>query len=360
MSQALSLARLAQGQVSPNPAVGAVIVHDGMVAGQGYTQPPGQAHAEIVALRQAGEKARGAVLYVTLEPCCHTGRTPPCTKAIITAGVAEVHLASIDDNPVVAGKGVKELESAGIKTIIGECEEEARTINEAYIKYITTGIPFITVKYAASLDGKIATGSGDSRWITGEAARKQVHTMRYLADAVMVGINTVLADNPQLTVRCSGLGGMTRKQPLRVVVDGKGRTPLTAQLLKEPGKALIALGRKATAAEKDSFGRAGAEVLEFPGDDGLVDLVDLMKTLGKRAVTSVLVEGGGILNSSLFEKHMVDKVVAFIAPVIIGGEKARTPVAGAGINKVADAIRLRHVSIERFDDDLMVSGYVEK
>jgi diaminohydroxyphosphoribosylaminopyrimidine deaminase / 5-amino-6-(5-phosphoribosylamino)uracil reductase len=227
--------------------VGAVVVRDGVVAGQGYTQPPGQAHAEIVALRQAGERARGAALYVTLEPCCHYGRTPPCTRAIIAAGIAEVHLAAIDDNPIVSGKGVKELESAGIKTVIGEHEEEARTINEAYIKYITTSIPFVTVKYAASLDGKIATTSGDSRWITGEAARKKVHALRYLADAIMVGINTVLADNPQLTVRCSGRGGMTRKQPLRVVVDGKGRTPLTARIFQEPGSNLIALGRRATA-----------------------------------------------------------------------------------------------------------------
>jgi diaminohydroxyphosphoribosylaminopyrimidine deaminase/5-amino-6-(5-phosphoribosylamino)uracil reductase len=216
------------------------------------------------------------------------------------------------------------------------------------------------VKYAASLDGKIATGSGDSRWITGEAARKQVHTMRYLSDAVMVGINTVLADNPQLTVRCSGRGGVTRKQPLRVVVDGKGRTPLTAQLLKEPGKALIALGRKATADEKEAFSRAGAELLELPGDNGLVNLEELMRLLGKRAVTSVLVEGGGVLNSALFSRNMVDKVVAFIAPMIIGGEKAKTPVAGTGFDRINDAIRLKHVSVERFDDDLMVSGYVEK
>lgn len=358
MEQALALARLAQGQVSPNPAVGAVLVRDGAVVGQGYTQPPGQAHAEIVALKQAGERAHGATLYVTLEPCCHYGRTPPCTRSIIAAGVAEVHFATPDANPLVAGKGRQELENAGISIFTGEHEAAARALNEAYFKFITTGIPFITVKFAASLDGKIASNTGDSRWITGEMARKRVHALRYWSDAILVGVNTVLTDNPRLTVRCGANGGTTKKQPLRVVIDGKGRTPADAQLFREPGKTLIALGKTATEQEKGVFTAAGAGVVELPQGNGLVDLAELMRVLGKREVTSVLVEGGGITIGAFFDRHLVDKVVAFIAPIIIGGEKAVTPVAGNGFARIADTIRLKQISVERLDDDLMVSGYV--
>ncbi len=207
MKQALSLAKLALGQVSPNPAVGALVVRDGEVVGQGYTQPPGSAHAEIVALNQAGEKARNSVMYVTLEPCSHQGRTPPCTKTIIESGLSEVHMAMIDPNPIVSGKGEAELIREGIKTYVGEHENEAREINEAYIKYIKTGIPFITAKFAVSLDGKIATRSGDSEWVSGKESRKYVHYLRYTTDAIMTGANTVIVDNPRLTCRYGGVGG---------------------------------------------------------------------------------------------------------------------------------------------------------
>ena len=204
MKQALSLAKLALGQVSPNPAVGAIIVKDDVVIGQGYTQPPGSWHAEVMALKQAGEKARGAVMYVTLEPCCHFGHTPPCTKAVIAAGISEVHMATLDPNPLVAGRGADELERAGIKTYVGENESEAREIIEAYIKFITTGMPFVTAKFAVSLDGKIATKNGDSEWISGIDSRKYVHYLRYTTDAIMVGANTVIADDPHLTCRYAG------------------------------------------------------------------------------------------------------------------------------------------------------------
>ncbi len=240
MEQALSLAKLALGQVSPNPAVGAVVVSHDTVVGQGYTQPVGSQHAEVLALEQAGEKARGGVMYVTLEPCCHYGRTPPCTKAIITAGITELHLAMLDPNPMVSRRGKGELEQEGIRTYVGEYEGEAKQINEAYTKFITTGMPFVTAKFAISLDGKIATKSGDSRWISGEEARKQVHNLRYTTDAIMVGVNTVLADDPLLTCRCcGGRGGTARNQPLRVIVDGKGHTPPTGQLFSEPGRTLL-------------------------------------------------------------------------------------------------------------------------
>ncbi len=360
MKQALSLAKLALGQVSPNPAVGAVVVKDGEVVGQGYTQPPGSWHAEVLALKQAGEKARGSVIYVTLEPCCHYGRTPPCTQTIIAAGISEVHMAMLDPNPLVSGKGEDELEREGIKTYVGEHKGEAKEINEAYIKFITTGMPFVTAKFAVSLDGKIATKNGDSKWISGSEARKYVHYLRYTADAIMAGANTVLADDPHLTCRHGGKGGEVRKQPLRVIVDGRGRTPLTAQVFSEPGKALLAVGKFVKPEKKEAFAQVGAELLELPSDEGRVDLEKLLKALGEREITSVLVEGGGILLGSLFDFKLVDKVIAFIAPIIIGGEEAKTAVVGKGVDRVVDALKLERISVEKFGEDLMVSGYVKR
>lgn len=359
MGQALSLAKLALGQVSPNPAVGAVVVKNNAVVGQGYTQPPGSWHAEISALKQAAENTRGGTLYVTLEPCNHYGRTPPCTKAIIDAGIAEVHLAMIDPNPLVSGQGKSELEKEGLKVKVGEHEEEANEINEAYVKFISTGLPFVTAKFAMSLDGKIATRSGDSRWISGEEARKYVHHLRYISDAIMAGVNTILADDPRLTTRCcGGRGGTVRKQPLRVIVDGRGRTPLSARIFGEPGNTLLALGRTVKPEDKASFAQAGAEVVEFPSDGGRVNLTKLLKALGEREITSVLVEGGGILLGSLFDEGLVDKIIAFIAPIIIGGEEAKMAVGGKGVEKLVDSNRLERVRVERLGKDLMVSGYV--
>jgi diaminohydroxyphosphoribosylaminopyrimidine deaminase/5-amino-6-(5-phosphoribosylamino)uracil reductase len=359
MEQALSLARLALGQVSPNPAVGALIVRNSEVVGQGYTQPPGSSHAEIVALEQAGREARGSTMYVTLEPCCHYGRTPPCSSAIVAAGITEVHMAMLDPNPLVSGRGKDELETAGIKTFVGEHKQEAKDINEAYFKFITTGIPFVTAKYAMSLDGKIATYSGDSKWISSEKARHYAHNLRYTSDAIMAGVNTVLADNPHLTARCcGGRGGTVKKQPLRVIIDGRGRTPLTAHIFNEPGETLLALGRPIKPGEAEAFTQSGAELLELTLTEGYVDLEKLLKVLGERKITSVLVEGGSILLGSMFDRGLVDKVVVFIAPIIIGGEKAKTAVAGQGVDKVVDSFKLKRVNVERFGQDIMVSGYV--
>jgi diaminohydroxyphosphoribosylaminopyrimidine deaminase/5-amino-6-(5-phosphoribosylamino)uracil reductase len=359
MGRALSLARLALGQASPNPAVGAVVVKKGTVVGQGYTQPPGSHHAEVLALKRAGEAARGGVMYVTLEPCAHYGRTPPCTEAIISAGIKRVHMAMLDPNPIVSGRGKDELEQKGIKTYLGEDAEEAREINEAYIKYITTGLPFVTAKFAISLDGKIATRTGNSRWISGPESRKYVHCLRYTSDAIMAGANTVIADDPHLTTRCSGgKGGTARKQPLRVIVDGDGRIPLTAQVFKEPGETLLALGRTATPEERAAFAKVGAEIVELPATGSRADLGKLLEALGKRQITSVIVEGGGILLGSLFDQGLVDKVIAFIAPVIIGGAEAKTAVAGRGVDEVAESFRLEGMKVAKLGDDLMVSGYV--
>jgi diaminohydroxyphosphoribosylaminopyrimidine deaminase/5-amino-6-(5-phosphoribosylamino)uracil reductase len=359
MTQALSLARLALGQVSPNPAIGAVIVKNGEIVGQGYTQPPGSDHAEIVALKQAGERARGAMLYITLEPCCHFGRTPPCSKSIIAAGIAEVHFAMIDPNPLVCGRGQKELEQAGIKVISGEHAAEAAEVNEAFIKYITTGMPFVTAKFACSLDGKIATRTGDSKWITGDAARKQVHRLRYLSDAILTGANTVIMDDPALTVRLCEKGGTTRKQPLRVIVDGAGRTPPTAKVFSEPGKTVVVLGSMLNSGARQALLKTGAEILELPSDSGVIDLRLVLQILGKREITSVLVESGGILLGSLFDSGLVDKVVVFVAPMVIGGMEAKPAVAGEGAARLVDCPRLKKTKVERCGEDIMISGYLE-
>lgn len=360
MAIALSLARLAQGQVSPNPAVGAVIVKEDVILGQGYTQPPGGDHAEVVALKQAGAAARGATLYVTLEPHSHHGRTPPCTQAIISAGISAVHFAAIDPNPQVAGKGQAELTRAGIKLHVGEHAGEAAELNEAYIKYITTGIPFVTVKFAASLDGKIATRTGDSRWISGEAARKQVQHMRYVSDAVMTGANTVIADDPRLTVRLSDKGGITHKQPVRIIIDGLGRTPPQARIFTEPGRTLIVLGKMVLPEAKLSLSKTGAEILELPSENGVMDLYHILQILGKRQISSILVEAGGILVGSLFDAGLVDKLVAFFAPVVIGGEESKPAIAGKGADKLSDCTRLEKVKVEIVGEDIMVSGYVAR
>jgi len=348
------------GYTSPNPAVGAVVVKDGLIVGMGYTQPAGSEHAEIMALRQAGDQAQGATMYVTLEPCSHYGRTPPCTQTIITAGVSEVYIALLDPNPVVSGRGVSGLNEGGVKTHIGMCQQKACEINEAYIKHITTGLPFVIAKFAVSLDGKIATKTGDSKWITKEETRKYAHALRYTVDAIMVGVNTVVADNPRLTAKgCGGRGGIGKRQPLRLIVDSKGRVPLNAHIFEPPGDVLLAVAAPFDAEKKERFIQAGAEVLELPAREGAVDVVELLRLLGKRDIVTVLVEGGGKLLGSLFDHRLVDKVLTFIAPIIIGGcEAAR--VEGNGVDDMAKALHLSRVDIKNFGDDILVSGYVEK
>lgn len=360
MQCALSLAKLAMGYASPNPAVGAVVVKDGVPVGMGYTQPVGHEHAEVMALRQAGDKAHGATMYVTLEPCPHYGRTPPCTEAIINAGVSEVYIALIDPNPMVCGRGVKKLNEKGIKTHIGLCQEQACEINEAYIKHVTTGLPFVVAKFAMSLDGKIATRTGDSKWITREETRKYAHGLRQTVDAIMVGVNTVIADNPRLAAKgCGGKGGIGKKQPLRLVIDSKGKVPLSARIFEPPGKVILAVAAPFDSVKKQRFMQAGAEVVELPSKDGSVDIAELLKLLGKREILTVLVEGGGRLLGSLFDRQLVDKVMAFISPIIIGGSEAIS-VGGNGVDNMAKALRLARVDIKSFGDDILISGYVEK
>jgi diaminohydroxyphosphoribosylaminopyrimidine deaminase/5-amino-6-(5-phosphoribosylamino)uracil reductase len=357
MGRAIELARMAMGTSSPNPPVGAVLVKDGKVVGEGHTQPPGQPHAEVMALRQAGIAARGAELYVTLEPCPHNGRTPPCTKAIIEAGVSKVHVAALDPNPHTDSRGVKALEAAGISVVArGQQPDgyaQARQLIEGFGKHVTTGLPFVIAKFAASLDGKIATRAGDSHWISSPGARIFAHKLRSEVDAIVVGIGTALADDPQLTVRDAPLRG---KQPLRVVVDSEGRLPESAALLKEPGASLVAVA-EVTDERTKALTNAGAEVLVLPDKDGRVDLEHLFQMLGKRDVLTVLVEGGGQLLGSLFDARLIDKVVAVIAPVVIGGVEAPSAVAGKGAQTMPDTFRLGKVSYEEIDGNMVVTGY---
>ncbi|MBF8267882.1 MAG: ribD [Dehalococcoidia bacterium] len=356
MQRALELAREAVGLSSPNPPVGALVVKDGRIVGEGHTLPPGQAHAEVIALRQAGEQARGATLYTTLEPCCHFGRTPPCTRDIIGAGIAEVRMALIDPNPQVNGKGLAELKEAGIRTYLDMESDEAREIAEAYIKFITVGLPLVVAKFAMSLDGKIATTSGDSQWITSEESRRYARELRRRFDAVAVGIGTVLRDNPKLTAR-DREGESHERQPLRVVIDSSARTSPAAQLLQEPGPVLVATARAPKNMEK-ALRAAGAQVLSIAAPDGSVDLRALLKALGEREITSLLVEGGGTLLGSFFDLGLVDKVVAFLSPVILGGRDAPSPVEGAGVPTMAEAMRLKRTRVEVLGQDVLVTGYL--
>ncbi len=360
MQRAIGLARQALGTTSPNPAVGAVIVKDGKAVGKGHTLPPGGHHAEIEALQMAGDLARGATLYTTLEPCCHFGRTPPCTRAIIAAGIKEVHVAAQDPNPLVAGKGSAELESSGIPVVVGDESYAAIELYEAFTKHILTGLPFVTAKFAMSLDGKIATRTGDSKWVTGPDARSYVQKIRRESDAIVVGVNTVLADDPQLTVRDAD-GSPLARQPLRVVLDSMAVTPADARLLGEPGETLIVVTEGAPEDRKEALRSEGAEVLFIsPGSDGRPSLDRVMAELGKRGVVSLLAEAGGILQGALFDSGLVDKLYVFVAPVIIGGIEASSPVEGHGADRMPDANRLTRTRTEQVGGDWLIIGYPAK
>jgi diaminohydroxyphosphoribosylaminopyrimidine deaminase/5-amino-6-(5-phosphoribosylamino)uracil reductase len=364
MERALELGTRGLGWSTPNPAVGAVLVRDGRIVGEGFTQPPGSEHAEIVALRAAGAAAAGATLYVTLEPCSHYGRTPPCTEAIIAAGVASVHAAMLDPSPWVSGGGVRALESARIETLVGERAADAERINEAYFKWVRTGLPFLTLKYAMTADGKIATPSGSSFWITGVEARQRVAKLRSTVDAVLVGIGTVLADDPRLTARPGELGLPELEpahQPLRVVLDSEARIPLDAKLITGglPGKTLVCATERASSDRLRCLQERGAETAVLPETNGRVDVCAAMRLLGEREVTSVLAECGGTLAASLIAAGAVDKVLAFIAPKIAGGHSAPTPVEGSGVDRMDQALPLRNPTWSVLGQDVLLTAYVD-
>jgi diaminohydroxyphosphoribosylaminopyrimidine deaminase/5-amino-6-(5-phosphoribosylamino)uracil reductase len=360
MTAALRLAEKARGRTSPNPMVGAVVVKDGRIIGKGYHTKAGAPHAEIEAFQSAHESLQGATLYVTLEPCCMYGRTPPCTDAIIRTGIRRVVAAMIDPNPRVSGKGVRQLREAGIEVAIGILENEARRLNEAFVKYQTTGLPFVISKFAMSLDGKIATKTGDSKYITNEASRAYVHTLRDQVDAIMVGIGTIRADDPLLTTRLPDVSGTN---PQRVIIDTHLAIPLTAKALTDPSaaKTTIFTGENPDPQKVKQFCEKGVDIQLIPYDkDGRVDLRQVLEVLGKQEIVSVLLEGGAELNGSAFRHCLVDKVLIFIAPIIIGGKEARSPVEGTGIATLREAIKLSQITIQRFGDDVMIEGYVKK
>ncbi|MBI5238805.1 MAG: bifunctional diaminohydroxyphosphoribosylaminopyrimidine deaminase/5-amino-6-(5-phosphoribosylamino)uracil reductase RibD [Deltaproteobacteria bacterium] len=352
MRVALSLAAKGLGRTSPNPAVGAVIVKHGLIAGKGFHKKAGRAHAEIAALDSIKKgSAKGGTLYVTLEPCCNYGRTPPCTGAIISSGVKRVVVGTMDPNPKVSGKGLKALASAGVEVITGVLEEECRALNERYNKFITKGLPFVTIKLAVTLDGKAATSTGESRWITGIEARRRVHRMRSMADAVMVGAGSVIKDDPLLTVR-----HVEGRDPLKVVVDTGFRILLSAKVFSSGRGGVVVITTKD--AEKEKIEKAqerGAMVIMVRKQKGKVDLRDALKALAKMNVVSLLVEGGPSLAASLIRQRLADKLVLFISPKLIGGDGL--PAIGLlGVRRIDDCPVIKNLRIKRLGQDIMVNG----
>ena len=358
MQRALKLAGKAKGRTSPNPLVGAVVVKDGKVIGEGYHQKVGTPHAEVHALNAASENAKDATLYTNLEPCCHWGRTPPCTEALIRAGITDVYIAAVDPNPSVAGKGVHQLEKAGIRVHVGVCKQEAEELNEVHTKYIQTGMPFVILKIAMSLDGKIATASGESQWITSEASRQRGHEIRDAVDAILVGRGTVERDNPALTTRLQGRQG---QDAIRIVMDSHGRTPTDARIFDAESGAgvIVAVTPEAPPENVKALEKSGAEVITVPEAHGSVCFKSLMEILGKREITSILIEGGGEINASAVAAGIVDKIMCFIAPKIIGGRNAPGPIGGNGVPSLTDVPHLRRIRITPMPDaDFLIEGYL--
>ena len=353
MREALRIAEFARGRTAPNPMVGAVIVRDGTIIASGWHRAAGEPHAEIHALRMAGELARGATLYVTLEPCAHHGRTGPCAEAVIAAGIARVVTALSDPNPLVAGRGISLLAAAGIEVTTGICEAEARRQNEVFLKWVTAKRPFVTLKTAMTLDGKIASRTGASQWITGEAARARVHAYRDAYDAILVGIGTVLADNPSLTARLTDREG---RHPLRIVLDSLARTPIDAKIVTDgAAPTVIAVSERADPQRLKLLHACGAEIVTIGAER--VDIAALLDWLGEREITSLFVEGGTEINWSLLAGGYVDKVHAFIAPMLMGGTAAPTPVGGTGFDRPQTALRLADTTVEQIGTDILVTGY---
>ncbi len=358
MARALALAEAGRGRASPNPMVGALLVKEGRIVGEGFHARAGAPHAEVMALDAVGDAARGATLYVSLEPCCHHGRTPPCVPRIVASGVRRVVAATVDPNPQVNGRGLGLLREAGVAAEVGVLEGEAVRLNEVFFTYMTDGRPFVTLKAAVSLDGKIATVTGESRWITGEEARRRVHEMRNEVDAILVGIGTILRDDPLLTTR---LGIPGERDPVRVVVDTLARLPLDARVLDPLSAAptLVAVGPEAPAERVVQLREAGATVLVLAQSGERISLAAVMRALAAREITSVLIEGGAAVHASALAEGIVDKVAFFVAPLLIGGTTAPGAVGGPGIEKLADAVPLREVRITPLGRDLLVEGYVQ-
>ncbi len=360
MEYALGLAVKAQGRTSPNPMVGAVLVKDGHIVGEGFTNPAGGPHAEIVALTEAGKSAKGSTVYVTLEPCAHYGRTGPCADALIAAGVKEVYSAIEDPNPDVNGKGHARLRDAGIPVHTGISQSAAAEINKPFFKYVVSGQPWVTAKFAVSLDGKIATNMGESQWITGEQSRQRVHHMRNVTDAILVGAGTVLVDNPNLTTRLQDNTDNIRN-PLRIVVDSSGRVSPKARVYHPdtPGNSVLATTSQAKASHCKQLESQGVKIWNLPEDaNGRVNLNSLLDKIGEEGMLTLLVEGGSEILGAFVADGLMDQVCAFFAPIIIGGKDAPGPVGEPGIGRLTDALHLTNVVTENIGDDILVKGDV--
>ncbi|MBW2193246.1 MAG: bifunctional diaminohydroxyphosphoribosylaminopyrimidine deaminase/5-amino-6-(5-phosphoribosylamino)uracil reductase RibD [Deltaproteobacteria bacterium] len=363
METALDLAAMGQGFTSPNPMVGAVVVKDGTVVGKGYHRFAGGPHAEVEALRDAGTSVNGATLYVTLEPCNHTGRTPPCTEKIIEGGIKRVVAAMADPNPDVKGGGMAYLESRGVSITSGVCEKRAKRLNEAFIKYVRRKRPFVIVKCATTLDGRIATKTGDAKWVSGEASRAYVHKLRHAVDAIMVGINTVKNDDPSLTTRLPGdLSGTNGRDPKRVILDTRLSISENAKVLRlsSDSGTIIVTGGSIPGDKKARIEDQGSSIIESALKNDKIDLDLLMDRLGDREITSLLIEGGGRVIASAFSAGIVDKVIFFFAPKILGGDDGVPVCSGQGPALMKDCIPVKDVRVQRFGDDVMVEGYIDK
>jgi len=353
MQLAIDLANKTKGQTSPNPNVGAIVVKDGRIVGMGAHLKAGEGHAEVQAIKMAGVNAEGSTIYVTLEPCSHYGKTPPCAELIVKEKIKRAVVATLDPNPLVSGRGIEMLEQAGIDVTVGVLEQEAQLLNESFNKYITTRLPFITVKTAMTLDGKIATHTGRSKWITGEIARKYVHRLRHENDAIMVGVGTVLKDDPALTVRTEQQG----INPIRIVIDSSLKTPADANvIIDNQAPTWIFTSKQADPQRIEEFRRLGIEIIVTSSEQN-VSMKEVMKYLGEKQVASVLVEGGAALIGTLFDEQLIDKYIGFIAPKIVGGDKAPTSIGGKGIESMSDAVTLDRLELKQFGTDICLTGY---
>jgi len=354
MKLALKLAVKAKGKTSPNPLVGAIVVKNGLIIGRGFHKKAGLAHAEIVALDMAGKNASGGILYITLEPCAHFGRTPPCVDRIVSSGIKEVIIGMVDPNPKNNGKGIQILKQNKIKVSVGFLEEELRKINESFIKFITRRMPFVTVKVAQSLDGKIATKNGDSKWITSDISRGFAHRMRGDLDAIMVGVNTVLRDNPRLD------SWFSDRHPVKIIVDSQLSTPQDAAIFSSKSQVIIVTLPISPGQETENRKVLAqkAKIIEVKEKSGQINLKDMMRKLAQLEISNIIVEGGGTLIGSLFDDNLIDKFLFFISPKIIGGKDAVSSVMGKGVSRIDRAVKLKDIKIRRFGEDLMVEGYV--
>lgn len=359
MKTALELAKKGEGKVNPNPLVGAVIVKEEKIIAKGYHKKFGEEHAEINAINNLKESAKGATMYVTLEPCSYFGKTPPCVDAIIKEEIGKVVIGTLDPNPLVSGKGVKILKDNGISVVVGVLENECVEINEVFMKFIKTKTPFVLMKSAMTLDGKIATYTGNSKWITSEESRLNSHKLRNKLSAIMVGINTVINDNPKLTCRIEN-----GRNPIRIIVDSKLRIPLESNVLKinkkKNDKVIIATTLNANEKKIELLESRGVTVLKFNEKNRHVDLSELMLKLGEMNIDGILLEGGGTINFSALEEGIVDKVMIYIAPVLFGGKDAKTPVEGKGIEEISEKIKLKDIKISNVGDDVLVEGMIER